>query len=49
MLDLLMLTYTGGRERTEDEYRSLLQSSGFRLQRVIRTGSLVSLMEAVPT
>jgi len=48
MLDLLMLTYLGGRERTEDEYRSLLQSSGFRLQRVIPTGSPVSLMEAVP-
>jgi hypothetical protein len=48
MLDLLMLTYLGGRERTEGEYRSLLQSAGFRLQRVIPTASPVSLMEAVP-
>lgn len=48
MLDLLMLAYVGGRERTEDEYRSLLSSSGFRLQRVIPTGSPVSLMEALP-
>jgi O-methyltransferase domain/Dimerisation domain len=48
MLDLLMLTHVGGRERTEGEYRSLLQSAGFRLQRVIPTASPVSLMEAVP-
>lgn len=48
MLDLLMLTYLGGRERTEDEYSILLQSAGFRLRRVIPTASPVSLMEAVP-
>jgi len=48
MLDLLMLTHVGGRERTEDEYRSLLRSSGFRLQRVISTASPVSVMEAEP-
>jgi len=48
MLDLLMLTYLSGRERTEDEYRSLLESAGFRLQRVIPTGSPVTIMEAAP-
>jgi hypothetical protein len=48
MLDLLMLAYAGGRERTEDEYRELLASVGFRLQRVIPTSSTVSIIEAVP-
>jgi hypothetical protein len=48
MLDLLMLAYAGGRERTEDEYRELLASAGFRLQHVIPTGSTVSIIEAFP-
>ena len=34
-LDLLMLVYAGGRERTETEFRDLLTSAGFRLNRVI--------------
>jgi len=49
MLDLLMLTYAGGRERTEDEYRELLASVGFRLGQVIPTSSTVSLIEALPS
>jgi hypothetical protein len=48
MLDLLMLAYAGGRERTEDEYRELLTSAAFRLQRVSPTGSTVSIIEAFP-
>jgi hypothetical protein len=48
MLDLLMLAYAGGRERTEDEYRELLTSAGFRLQHVIPTSSTVSIVEAFP-
>jgi orsellinic acid C2-O-methyltransferase len=35
MGDLNMLVNTGGRERTEDEFRDLLAASGFRLERVI--------------
>ena len=48
MLDLLMLAYAGGRERTEDEYRELLASVGFRLQRIIPTSSTVSIIETFP-
>jgi hypothetical protein len=48
MLDLLMLAYAGGRERTVDEYRELLASAGFRLQHVIPTSSTVSIIEALP-
>ena len=47
-LDLEMLVLPGGRERTEDEYRQLLASSGFRLTRVIPTHSPVSVIEAEP-
>jgi len=31
LLDLIMLTYAGGRERTEQEFTSLLERSGLRL------------------
>ncbi|MGL4621805.1 MAG: methyltransferase [Chroococcidiopsis sp.] len=46
-MDLIMLVLTGGRERTEEEYRSLLRSSGFELRRVISTPSTLSIIEAV--
>lgn len=47
-LDLLMLVYTGGRERTEREYRDLLSGSGFQVRRVVPTAATVSIIEAVP-
>jgi hypothetical protein len=47
LLDLNMMVMTGGRERTEAEYRDLLAKSGFRLQRVVATSSPFSLIEAV--
>jgi SAM-dependent methyltransferase len=43
--DLNMLVLTGGRERTEGEYRTLLGRAGFRLARVVPTQALVSLIE----
>jgi SAM-dependent methyltransferase len=43
--DLNMLVLTGGRERTEGEYRTLLARAGFRLKRVVPTRALVSLIE----
>ncbi|MBV9386536.1 MAG: hypothetical protein JOZ78_08930 [Chroococcidiopsidaceae cyanobacterium CP_BM_ER_R8_30] len=48
-LDVLMLMGTGGWERTEEEHRSLLQSSGFELTRVIPTPVMfnISIIEAV--
>jgi hypothetical protein len=46
-IDMIMLLMTGGRERTEEEYRSLLHSNGFELTRVISTPSMLSIIEAV--
>lgn len=48
LIDLNMMVMTGGIERTEMEYRQLLGSSGFRLERVAATKSPFSLIEAVP-
>jgi hypothetical protein len=47
LLDMMMLVAPGGQERTADEYRTLLKSSGFRLVQVIPTNSAVSIVEAV--
>ncbi len=46
-LDLNMLVMTGGRERTLDEYRHLLESAGFRLGRVVPAPGELSIIEGV--
>lgn len=48
LLDLEMFVLGGGKERTEPEYRELLESSGFTLSRVIPTGESISIIEAIP-
>jgi hypothetical protein len=46
-LDLEMLMLPGGKERTEEEFRALLENSGFTMTRVIPTQSNVCIIEAV--
>ena len=46
--DMVMLVIPGGQERTESEYDSLLTKAGFRLNRVVPTESVVSIVEAIP-
>ncbi|MEN3269241.1 MAG: hypothetical protein V7646_6135 [Pseudonocardia sp.] len=48
-LDLLMLVYAGGRERSADEFRDLLATSGFEMKQVIPTAANVCVIEAVAT
>jgi hypothetical protein len=47
-LDITMLSLTGGRERSEAEYATLLASAGFRLNRVIPANPQFSIIEALP-
>jgi hypothetical protein len=47
LMDLLMMVLTGGRERTEAEFRSLLGKAGFALTRVIPTRGH-SILESRP-
>lgn len=47
-VDIVMLVLTGGKERTEAEFRGLLSSSGFRLNRVLPTTAGISVIEALP-
>jgi len=48
-LDIVMLTVTGGRERTAHELGGLLAASGFRLDTVIDTPSSRRIVEARPS
>ncbi len=48
VLDIVMLTMTGGRERTQAEYESLLVAGGFRLDRIMSTASPLSVSVARP-
>jgi SAM-dependent methyltransferase len=47
LFDLNMLVMTGGQERTQSEYGALLARSGFRLNRVVPTGSPFHVLEAI--
>jgi hypothetical protein len=47
-LDLQMLIFPGGCERTEKEFRELLAAAGWQLTRVIPTAGLDSIVEGVP-
>ena len=48
MSDLNMLAVTGGRERSEREWRSLLEAADFQLTGVYPVGSDVGIVEAKP-
>jgi hypothetical protein len=47
-LDLQMLIFPGGRERTETEFLKLFAASGWQLSRVIRTAVPESIVEGIP-
>jgi hypothetical protein len=48
LLDLNMLVMSGGRERTEAEYRNLFEKAGFRLKGITATMAPVSVIEGAP-
>jgi SAM-dependent methyltransferase len=47
LMDVLMMVLTGGRERTEPEFRTLLRKAGFSLSRVIPTPG-AAILESRP-
>lgn len=46
--DMTMLTFPGGIERTEMEYRILFEQAGFRLTTITPTDSTISVIEGIP-
>jgi hypothetical protein len=47
-LDLQMLIFPGGRERTEEEFRELLAAGGWKVNRIIPTRAPDSIVEGIP-
>jgi hypothetical protein len=48
MLDIFMLALHGGRERSEPEYRVLLEKTGLRIARLAPRELKVTIIEALP-
>jgi len=48
VMDLEMLLFPGGKERTEKEFRDLLAASGWKLTQIVPTASHISIVEGVP-
>jgi SAM-dependent methyltransferase len=48
LMDLLMLTVTGGLERTAEEFARLLAAADFELSRILPTSTHQSVVEALP-
>ena len=47
-MDMVMLTFPGGQERTEAQFRSLLKASGFELKSITPTTTMVSVVVGRP-
>lgn len=47
LTDLNMMVLTGGRERTEEDYRRIYDRAGFKLTRVIPTSADLSIIEGM--
>jgi hypothetical protein len=47
-MDMIMLTFPGGQERTEAQFRSLLKASGFELKSITPTTTVISVLEGKP-
>jgi len=48
LIDIEMIAFVGGKERTAAEFRELLAAAGFTLRRIVPTRAPLSLVEAVP-
>jgi hypothetical protein len=47
ILDVIMPTFTGGRERTVDQFNLLLAQAGFHPQTVIETAGPMRIVESI--
>jgi len=48
LVDLEMLVFPGGRERTAEEFAALFAANGFELTRIVPTKSPLCVVEAEP-
>ena len=47
-LDLQMLIFPGGKERTEKQFRELFAAGGWKLSRVVPTVTPICIVEGIP-
>jgi hypothetical protein len=47
-MDILMMVFAEGRERTEEEFHELYKQAGLKLTKVVPTPSVLSLVEGAP-
>ncbi len=47
-MDMTMLAFPGGQERSEAQFRTLLKASGFELKSITPTATIISVLEAKP-
>jgi len=47
VMDMLMMTFAEGRERTEAEFSALFEQANLQMTRVIATPSTLSIIEAI--
>jgi hypothetical protein len=47
-MDMLMMMFASGRERTEVEFRELFSAAGFKVTRVLPTPTVLSIIEGEP-
>lgn len=47
-MDILMMVFAAGRERTTEEFRELYQQASFKLTKITPTPSVLSIIEGVP-
>ncbi len=47
-LDLQMLIFPGGKERTEKQFHELFAAGGWKLSRVVRTATPIYIVEGIP-
>ena len=48
LFDWIMMGIPGGVERTEAEFRDILRQGGFKVERIVPTAGLNSIIEAIP-
>ena len=48
VFDLVMIAHTSGKERTELEWKKVLEEAGFPLYNIIKIPALQSIIEAYP-
>lgn len=48
VMDILMMAFAAGRERTEQEFRNLFGQAGLQLRQITMTPSTLSIIEAIP-